>query len=163
MADAIGTGYVIFRVGQEEYALPVSSVNSIIRYEVATPVPRAPESVLGVINLRGRVVPVVDLLRRFKGTAFEPGPASRIVVAEGSAGLVGLSVDAANEVTAFADEMLAPVPEGVLSSETARAFKAVVERGGSLIILLDLDEAVPRSEYASAVATGSLQAGDSDV
>jgi purine-binding chemotaxis protein CheW len=142
------TSFVVFRIGAEEYGLPVASVNSIIRYEAATPVPRAPESVLGVINLRGSVIPVVDLMRRFTGAPFAPGPMSRIVIAEGSAGAVGLAVDAANEVSQFPEELRKPVPEGVLSPETARAFCAVVERGDSIVILLDLDEAVPHSEYA---------------
>lgn len=163
MADSTGAGYVIFRLGDEEYGLPVEIVNSIIRYETATPVPRAPESVLGVINLRGRVVPVVDLRRRFRGQDFEPGPASRIVVADGAAGPVGIAVDAANEVTAIAEESMRPVPDGVLAADTARAFRAVVERDGSLIILLELDEAIPRSEYSTAYVAGDEEVGELDV
>ena len=146
------SSFVIFRLGDEEYGLPVASVNSIIRYEAATPVPRAPEAVLGVINLRGKVVPVVDLMRRFKGAAFQPAAMSRIVVAEGAAGAVGIAVDSANEVAEFPADSWRPVPEGVLSPDTAHAFKGVVERDGALVILLDLDEAVPRSEYAAALA-----------
>lgn len=151
----IDTSYVVFRLGAEEYGLPVTSVNSIIRYEEATPVPRSPSAVLGVINLRGRVVPVVDLSLRFTGAPFRPGPLSRIVIADGASGAVGVAVDAANEVTQFPADSLRPVPEGVLTSETARAFKGVVDREGSLVILLDLDEAVPRSEYSGASADGS--------
>jgi purine-binding chemotaxis protein CheW len=134
--------YVVFRVCDEEYALPVSQVNGIIRFETATVVPRTPQSVLGVINLRGRIIPVVDLRRRFRGEAFEPSPSARIVVAEGAAGPVGLAVDTAKEVSVFAADEIRPVPEGVLVAETARAFAGVVERAGSLVILLDLDEAV---------------------
>lgn len=163
MADTTGSGYVIFRLGDEEYGLPVEIVNSIIRYEPATPVPRAPEAVLGVINLRGRVVPVVDLRQRFRHQPFEPGPASRIVVADGKAGPVGIAVDAANEVASIPDDALKPVPEGVLAADTARAFKAVVERDGVLVILLELDEAIPRSEYAAAYGAGEEGAGEHDV
>lgn len=150
MADTTGTGYVLFRLGDEEYGLPVANVNSIIRYEESTPVPRSPEAVLGVINLRGRVIPVIDLMRRFRGVPFSPGPASRIVVAEGSAGPVGVAVDSASEVTVIDNELVRPVPDGTLGADTARAFAGVVDRDGSLVILLDLDEAVPRSEYAAA-------------
>lgn len=163
MTERTGSGYVIFRLGDEEYGLPVEVVNSIIRYEPATPVPRSPDAVLGVINMRGGVVPVVDLKRRFRGTRFEPGPASRIVVAEGVAGPVGLAVDAAHEVASIEDSELRPVPDGVLSSDTARAFKAVVEREGALTILLELDEAMPRGEYASALGAVHEGAGESDV
>ncbi len=153
--QAIGTNYVVFRLGGEEYGLPVAQVNSIIRYEESTPVPRAPKAVLGVINLRGRVVPVVDLRRRFTGEPFAPAPGSRIVVAEGRSGPVGLAVDTASEVTGFADDEVRPVPDAVLTSETARAFLGVVEREGGLVILLDLDEAVPTSEYEGTAGSST--------
>lgn len=162
MGSELGNGYVVFHLADEEYGIPVGQVNSIIRYEPATPVPRAPQGVLGVINLRGRVIPVIDLLLRFKGRPFEPGTFARILVAEGEAGPVGLAVDAATEVTEFDPEAVRPVPDGVLAAETARAFTGVVEREGSLVILLDLDEAVPRTEYASA-AGGGGQEGELDV
>jgi len=150
---SIESNFVVFRLADEEYGLPVTQVSSIIRYETATPVPRAPHSVLGVINLRGRVIPVVDMKMRFKGTAFEPGAQSRIVVAEGAAGPVGIAVDSAHEVTSFDPDAIRPVPEGVLSPETARAFIGLVGRDEDhLVILLDLDEAVPRSEYAPLAA-----------
>ncbi len=151
MSKPLANSYVVFHLADEEYGLPVAAVNSIIRFEEATPVPRAPHSVLGVINLRGRVIPVVDLHMRFKGIPFKPGTFSRIVVAEGAAGAVGVAVDSATEVTEFEPESVNPVPDGVLAPETARAFSGVVERDGKLVILLNLDEAVPRSEYASAV------------
>ena len=144
--------FVLFRLGQEHYGLPVSNVGSIIRYEPSTPVPGAPDVVIGVINLRGRVIPVVDLKRRFSGSAFVPGPQSRIVVAEAASGPLGIAVDAASEVTSFSDEDIRPVPEGILGPETASAFSGMVEREGGLVVLLDLEEALPRREYA-AVAT----------
>lgn len=161
MGNGLDNRYVIFRIGAEEYGLPVTVVNSIIRYEQATPVPRAPQGVLGVINLRGRVIPVVDLRLRFSGTPFAPTPGSRIVVAEGEAGPVGLAVDSASEVAELPAEQVRPVPEGVLSFETQRAFTGVVERADSLVILVDLDQAVPRSGYAGALAND--EEGSDDV
>lgn len=148
-----GRTFVIFRLGAEEYGLAIERVQSIIRFEQATPVPRAPESVMGVINLRGQVIPVVDLVRRLSGGGFVPGPASRIVVTEGEAGTVGLAVDAANEVVSLAAAEIRPAPEGALGPETAEMFEGVVERDGRLVILLDFDKAVPRSEYARATET----------
>lgn len=142
--------FVVFRLGHEHYGLPIASVGSIIRYEPATSVPRAPQAVLGVINIRGRVIPVLDLGRRFGQDPFEPGPASRIIVAESRNGSLGIVVDSASEVASFAESDIKPVPEGILSAETVRAFTGVVEREGSLVVLLDLDEAMPRSEYLSA-------------
>ena len=148
---AVKRSFVLFRLGQENYGLPVSSVGSIIRYETSTPVPRAPDAVIGVINLRGRVIPVVDLKRRFSGTAFIPGPQSRIVVAEAASGPLGIAVDAANEVTSFSEEDIRPVPEGIVGPETALAFSGIVEREGGLVVLLDLEEALPRQEYTAAI------------
>lgn len=154
--------YVLFHVGSEEYGLPISKVSSIIRYEPATPVPRAPAAVEGVINLRGRVIPVIDLGKRLFDTALEHTATSRIVVAEGEAGAVGLAVDGASEVATVEIGQILPPPETALSSETTDAFEGVVEHEGRLVILLDLDKAVPKSEYDSS-ATDELQEGDDDV
>lgn len=147
-AQTVYRSFVLFRLGQEEFGLPVSSVVSIIRYETPTNVPRSGEAVLGVINLRGRVIPVVDLAQRFSGTPFVPGLTSRIIVAEGSAGPLGVAVDAASEVTAFPEEDIRLIPDGVVGTEAARAFSGMVERSGGLVMLLDLEEALPRIEYA---------------
>lgn len=157
-----GSGYVVFKVGSEGFALPVASVSSIIRYEPTTPVPRAPQSVLGVVNIRGRVIPVVDVARRFNGVPFVPASTARIIIAEGAVGPVGLAVDAACEVVEVPQESIRPVPDGALSSETVRAFTGVVERDGELIVLIDLDEAVPRVHYADAVGL-DIEGGDEDV
>lgn len=155
-------GFVICRLGDEEYGLGIERVRSIIRYEETTPVPRAPEIVIGVINLRGQVIPVVDLTRRFARGTFEPGTTSRIVVAEGEAGVVGLAVDAANEVVQIPVASIQPTPESVLSSEMSEAFEGVAERENGLVILIDLDKAVPRSGYARATGTHEAE-GDVDV
>ena len=151
--------YVIFRLGEEEYGLPIEQVSSIIRYEPATPVPRAPRSVDGVINLRGRIIPVVNLKRKLLDQEFEPTGVSRIVVAEGEAGMVGLVVDAANEVATIDLGEVRPTPEMALSAETMEAFEGVANHGARLVILLNLDRALPSSEYARVAA----QEVDSDV
>lgn len=161
--DSLKASYVIFRLGEEEFGLPVDKVSGIIRYEQPTPVPRSPEAVLGVVNLRGRVVPVIDLGVRFSGRRIVPDHLTRIVVSEGKSGPVGIVVDAASEVAAFDPETIRPVPEGVLAQETARAFTGVAERReGELVILLDLEETIPSDRYASAVA-GPGEGGDVDV
>jgi purine-binding chemotaxis protein CheW len=139
--------YVLVRISAEEYGLPIEKVSSIIRYEPSTRVPRAPVSVEGVINLRGRVIPVVNLGKRLFDSEFVPSPHSRIVVAEGEGGSVGLAVDAASEVaTVEVGEVMAP-PQTALSTETSDAFEGVVHYQGRLVILLDLDRALPRTEY----------------
>lgn len=142
-----GRQYVLFRVGTEEYGLPIGCVSSIIRYETVTPVPRAPVAVQGVIDLRGRVVPVVDLGKRLFGTVFDPTPSARIIVTETSAGAVGLAVDAASEVAAFTADRMMAAPEAALPRDMIDAFEAVVHLDGRLIILLDLERVLPQAEY----------------
>jgi len=155
MPPESGSGtYVVFTLAGEAYALAVDIVTSIIPWEDPTPVPRSLEAVLGVINLRGRVIPVVDLSTRLQGRDFEPGPSSRIVVAEGSLGPVGIAVDSAREVATFSADEVRPVPDGVVASESARAFSGVVDRGGSLIVLIDLDEAVTTEASEAQLAEG---------
>jgi purine-binding chemotaxis protein CheW len=153
--------YVLFRLGPEEYGLPIARVSSIIRYEPATRVPRAPDVVDGVINLRGRVIPVVNLARKLFDTDFHPTASSRIVVAEAEAGQVGLAVDAASEVISVLASDILPAPETALSAETAETFEGVVHHDGRLIILLDLDKALPRADYESS-PTGDSTEGDDD-
>lgn len=146
MSDATRQ-YVLFRVGTEEYGLPIAGVSSIIRYEPVTPVPRAPASVDGVIDLRGRVVPVVDLAKRLFGTDIEPDAHTRIVVTEGEGGAVGLIVDEATEVATISTDEMMPPPTSALRADVADAFEAVVHRGERLVMLLDLDRVLPRAEY----------------
>lgn len=158
-----GRSFVLFRLGSEEYGLPIVAVGSIIRYEASTPVPRAPREVLGVINLRGRVIPVLDLGQRFGQGPFEPDTFARIIVAEGSAGGFGIAVDTATEVATFSEAEIKPVPEGVLGPETAHIFAGVVEREGSLVILVDIDEAMPRFEFSALPGSGENEEEGSDV
>jgi purine-binding chemotaxis protein CheW len=152
-SQAASRSFVLFRLGDEEFGLPVTSVVSIIRYEQPTNVPRASAAVLGVINLRGRVIPVLDLRLRFTGVPFVPSPMSRIIVAEGLSGALGVAVDAASEVTTFSEDAIKVVPEGVVGAEAARAFSGMIERSGGLVMLLDLEEALPRVEYAGVALT----------
>jgi len=160
--DQVGQSFVTFRLGREDYALPIAKVESIIRYEPSTPVPRAPAAVAGVINLRGRIIPVIDLSSRLRDVAFEPGPQARIIIAEGAAGSVGLAVDAASEVIRVAEESILEPPENMLSAGVMEMIVGVLELNDKLVILLDLDHAVPQTEYAGMASTIDME-GESDV
>jgi len=144
--------YVLFHLGAEEYGLPIKRVQSIIRYEEPTSVPRAPAGVDGVFNLRGQVIPLVDLGRLLLGVPLVPTPAARIIVTEGGVGAVGLAVDAVREVAAFAEDDILPAPAEVLGPETSDAFEGVVSHGERLVILLDPDKALPKPVSASIAA-----------
>jgi purine-binding chemotaxis protein CheW len=132
-------------------------VQSIIRYEVPTPVPHAPEFVEGVINLRGQVIPVLDLALRLLGSPLERTVFSRIVVAESDSGLVGLAVDSANEVATIAIDAIMEPPASALTAETAEAFEGVANHGERLVILLDPEKALPKVTYGVATVTEEAQ------
>ena len=151
--------YVLFRLCGEEYGLPISSVRSVIRYEQATPVPRAPEGVEGVFNLRGQVLPLVDLGRRLRGAPIEPTSLSRIIVAEAGLGAVGLGVDQVREVANIPASDIRPAPQATLSTALGDAFEGVATIDGRLVVLLDPDKALPKPVFTTAL---TFQEGDPD-
>lgn len=157
--DSALAQYVLFGLCDEEYGLPIARVRSIIRYEQPTPVPHAPEGVEGVFNLRGQVLPLVDLGWRLRHSPIVPTSSSRIIVAESDLGAVGLAVDVVHEVANLALEDIRPAPDVAVASEMADAFDGVVNYDGRLIILLDPSRALPKTVSA---ATGAPQEADSD-
>jgi purine-binding chemotaxis protein CheW len=144
--------YVLFRLRSEEYGLAIRRVQSIIRYETPTPVPHAPAGVDGVINLRGQVIPLVDLGEILLGEALSPTQASRIIVVESAFGSVGLAVDVVYEVASIVLGDIKPAPAAALGAETSEAFEGVVSHGDRLVILLDAEKALPRPVFMSATA-----------
>jgi len=154
--------YVIFRLGAEEYGLEIGKVQSIVHFDQPTPVPKSDESIMGVLNLRGKVIPIVDVARRLGRERFRPGSGSRIIVVEGDAGLMGLAVDSANEVTEIRGDQIQAAPAAVLGAEGLEVFDGVANRDGALVILMNLDRAVPRVEYVHLGETVALE-GEFDV
>lgn len=140
--------YVLFHLGAERYGLPIENIQSIIRYEAPTSVPHAPEGVEGVINLRGQVIPVVDLQCCLLGVVSTPVATTRVIVSESTSGLVGLLVDSVIEVINIAASEIRPAPDVALSAQTADAFVGVTTVDDGLIILLDADKALPHPRLA---------------
>ena len=130
------TLHVVFRVGGAEYMLPASDVLQMESYTGATPVPGTPSYVAGIVQVRGQVVPVVDLRERFHLPRVEPTLGTRIVVAEAIGRRVGLVVDAAREVLQIPDEQIKPPPRVV--AEQAEGFvRGVAQVGNRLLMLID--------------------------
>jgi purine-binding chemotaxis protein CheW len=128
---------VICQLGEESYGLDIGSVYEIIRFQASTAVPTAPKFVDGVINLRGRIIPVMDLSSRFDMARSSTTKSTRIIVA-GTAGMrVGLVVDAVTEVLMIADEAIEPTPE-VASGRESAYIRGIAKLGDQLVILLDL-------------------------
>jgi purine-binding chemotaxis protein CheW len=143
--------WVTFEVAGEVYALPVLAVEEVLRVTTITRLPYAPAPVRGITQLRGRVLPVVDLRVRLGQPAAEVGARSRIVVVTTRGRTLGLLVDGARQVVKLPPSaMEAPPPE--VMSERSGFITAVCRREGALIILLDVDEIllVPDSLEAEA-------------
>ncbi len=139
-----------FRIGHETFALPIAAVHEIVRPPEITAVPHAAEYVEGVINLRGRILPVIDLRRRFGETRIENTPKNRILVVDSDGRLVGLMVDAASEVLKLAPAQIEPPPEVLGEGETSYV-TGVAKHQGRLIILVDLKKILQRGELARTV------------
>lgn len=129
---------IAFQIAGETYAVPISRVHEIIRVCAITPVPRAPRHVCGVVNLRGKIVPVVDLRSRMGIASAQATDQSRIIVVESGSGSVGMVVDAVSEVVRLSAEQVQPPPILVADLETDLVL-GLGRLDGDLVILLDLD------------------------
>jgi purine-binding chemotaxis protein CheW len=142
------TQIVVFELGDERYGLDIAAVYEIIRHQPITAVPQAPAFVEGVINLRGRIIPVVDLRDRFGMATGELTRASRIVVAEAAGTRVGLVVDGVSEVLMVPADAIEPTPE-VAAGVDAAYLRGIAKLGERLIILLELDGLFGDSDVAA--------------
>jgi purine-binding chemotaxis protein CheW len=143
LAGALPGKYLTFQVGDEHFGIAVDRTREIIRASAITKVPQMPEHVKGVINLRGRIIPVIDLRIRFG----IPNPSQHertcvIVVqvtgARGTDGLMGLMVDAVEEVATLAAADIEPPPDFV-ARQTSGHITGMAKVKGTLQTLLDLD------------------------
>lgn len=136
---------VTFRLGNEEFSLDILRVQEIIRHMELTRVPRTPDFVEGVINLRGRVIPVLDLRKRFGLPADERTNETRIIVVDVDNRTVGLKVDAVSEVLRLPADTVEPPPTIVTGAESDY-IKGVGKLEGRLIILLDVSKILTSTE-----------------
>jgi len=135
--DAKSSQVVSFRLGEEEYGVDIMTVQEIILFGLITQVPEVPEHVLGVINLRGNVIPILNLRRRFGMPDQAPEDATRIVVMNLNGRTVGVVVDGVNEVLRLAEDEISPTPPS-LSGAGKDYITGLARRGERLLILLDM-------------------------
>ncbi|NTW86323.1 MAG: purine-binding chemotaxis protein CheW, partial [Holophagaceae bacterium] len=141
---------VVFRLGPENYALRLHEVREIVMVSQITPVPRAPEFVDGVLNLRGEVMPVVDLRTRFGLERVEATSISRILITSIGGVFTGLVVDAVDEVRPVELSRFGP-PPAVTAVGANRYIEKVARLDTSMIFLLELQQLLTDTE------TGQLQ------
>jgi purine-binding chemotaxis protein CheW len=144
---------VVFQLGAELYGVEISRVHEIIRLQAVTRVPRSPSFVEGVINLRGKVIPVVDLRRRFGLVSAEHTRASRIVVVEIGDQVVGIIVDAVSEVLRVSGATIEP-PSPVVAGVDSEYIHGIAKLPERLVILLDLDRVLARDERRALEGVG---------
>ena len=134
-----------FRIGRETFGLPISMVREIIRVPDITAVPNAPAYIEGVINLRGRIIPVVDLRKRFGEKSFEPNKKNRVVVVELETRAIGLIVNSASEVLRISPSEIEE-PNNVFHEGELDYITGVGKLKGRLVMLLDLNRILQRGE-----------------
>lgn len=136
-----------FQVGRETYGVPITSLHEIVRVPEITAVPDAPDYLEGVINLRGKIVSVMDLRKRFGAKQAQLKKHNRILVVEHAGRLAGLIVDSASEVLKIPTDAV-EVPPAVFQEGGLNCVTGLGKVGGRLIVLLDMSK---------LLAPGSLQ------
>ena len=138
--------WVTFQLDRETYGINVMQVQEVLRYTEIAPVPGAPDSVLGIINLRGNVVTVIDTRQRFGLEPAEVSDNSRIVIIEAEKQVVGILVDSVAEVVYLRASEIDVAPS-VGTEESAKFIQGVSNRDGELLILVDLNKLLTDDEW----------------
>jgi purine-binding chemotaxis protein CheW len=139
---------VVFDLGNEVFGVDISRVQEIIRMQAITPVPGASVFIEGVINLRGKIIPVVDLHRRFGLPLSQASNSSRIVVVQTNGHVVGMVVDAVSEVMHVSANCIEP-PSAIIADLESDFIRGIAKLEDKLIILLQLDKALTVEQRTS--------------
>lgn len=140
-ADGQVTQWGTFRLGEEIYGVNVMQIREVLRYTEITPVPGAPFYVLGIINLRGNVVTVIDTRTRFGLQQGEVDNNTRIVIVEVDKQVIGMLVDSVAEVTYLNESEIEKAPS-VGNEETSKFITGVCNKNNELLILIDLERMI---------------------
>jgi purine-binding chemotaxis protein CheW len=136
---------VVFELLHEQYGVDISTVEGIIKMQAITKMPQAPSFVEGITNMRGMVMPVIDLRKRFGLATKEVDKDTRIVVVFMDDKKIGMIVDAVSEVLRVSDEIIEPPPPMVTTVNSA-FIKGIAKLDDRLVILLDLDRVLTVEE-----------------
>lgn len=137
-----------------EYGVPITQVQEIITMTRPTKLPQAPDFVEGIINLRGRIIPIIDLKKRFQMGTSEITSDTRSVVVEVEGQTVGIIVDEVSEVLRLANSDIEPAP-AIIGGITADYLTGVGKIEGRLLILLDMNKILTDSEKADLVGVAN--------
>ncbi len=153
--------YLTFKLEHEVFALDIGKVREVLDFTVVTKVPQTPDFMLGVINLRGTVVPVVDMRLKFKMTRTETTVNTCIIIVEididGETTVLGALVDSVQEVMDLGPEQIEPPPR-IGTRLNTKLIKGMGKRDDKFIIILDIDKVFSADELAMARDIGEESA-----
>ena len=147
---------VIFQLGGEEFGVEIMQVQEIIRMPEITRIPQSPEYVEGVINLRGKIIVVINLDNRFALNSKELDDDSRIIIVEVGDNVIGIIVDSVSEVLRLSASNVDPAPEIISTKIKADYLKGVGKLDDRLLILLDLEKVLSDEELSQVTTVGEM-------
>lgn len=130
---------VVFSLANEEYGVAITQIQEIIRQPDITRIPGMPSFIEGVINLRGRIIPVIDLRKRFNLERVEMTDKTRVVVADAAGQTIGLVVDSVSEVVNLPQDQIDPIPPSIATIDS-EYLSGVGKMDKRIVILLDLSK-----------------------
>lgn len=137
--------YVVFMLGKEKYCADIANVGSITEFDDITKVPNTPSYIEGVINLRGDVIPVVSLKKRFNVKEAVESQDARIIIMTYDGKNIGFLVDDASQVIRIDDENIEPTP-AIIAGEDRKYISGIGKVDGTIVVLLDLIKILSDSE-----------------
>ena len=141
--------WVTFRLDDEVYGINVMQVQEVLRITEIAPVPGAPNFVMGIINLRGNVVTVIDTRKRFGLLPKEADDSTRIVIIEVEEQVIGILVDSVAEVVNLSESQIEKAPNlGNENTESAKYIQGVHSRDDDILILIDVNKLLSDSEWS---------------
>ena len=154
--EAAGTTQIVsFRLANEEYGVDIMRVQEIILMGQITRMPQVPEFICGLINLRGHVIPIVDLRKRFSLPSEEATEHTRIIVVNVYEKTIGIVVDAVNEVLRIGTEQIEPPPASIAGIDHTY-IRGLVKFEEKLLILLNIEELLSQEEHAELPTTDGV-------
>ncbi len=140
-----GTQLACFKIDEERYAADIMRIREIILFRKVMPFPKAPDFIDGIINLRGKVIPVIDMRKRLGLTPKEPGSDTRIIIVKFTDMDVGMIVDSVDKVLRVGSKGIQPSPKIVRNIE-AEYLAGIVMDGEEMVIVLDLERVLSSDE-----------------
>ena len=140
---------ISFCIGEQEYCVDIMSVREIRGWTPATPLPQTPAYLRGVINLRGAVLPIMDLAARLGLPAIEPSARSVIIVVKVGERMIGLLVDAVSDILSITDDLIQPTPD--VACDKVKSFvKGLISMEGRMISEIAIERLLPDREMLAA-------------